>query len=203
MKNIEYQDLKAATELAIQLAASLELPLVVAGALALAAYGYRRETHDVDMVISSVAIADDIETVAKHAKALGMEVRARHKFGGMDLRHGDVRIDVLTLGTDEDLRGLIPDAVNDAVEHANERTVVVFGHRVLVVSLGHLIAMKLVSARKKDLADIVEVIKAQMREDVWNQESTSVNRIVRQHLGWYVADRVLAGLVNDAKQELG
>ena len=201
MKDVAYIDLKDATEMAIQLAALVGAPLVVAGGLALAAYGYRRETHDVDMVLSAVAISGDLDVVAAKAESIGMTVKSRHSFGGLDLRHGDIRIDVLTLGSNDELRDLIADAVVDAVEHPTERTVNLFGHPVLAVSLGHLIAMKLVSARKKDLADIVEVIKAQMAAGVWAQEQIPVRAVVKRHLGWYVADRVLGELIKDAQQE--
>jgi hypothetical protein len=164
----------------------------------MATWGYRRETHDVDIVIPVVIGAPSGDQVEAAAVAAGLVVRAKHGFGGLDLRADSIRIDVLTL--DRDVPALIPDAVKEAL--AMKRYAMLFGQRVFVVSLGHLIAMKLVAERKKDLADIVELIKARMETQEWSSDQSGVIEVVRNHLGWYAARRVTE-LATDARRELG
>lgn len=197
MTSVTATDLTVATKLAVELAKAVGQPCVVAGALAMAAHGYRRETHDVDIVLPVVigkSSGDDVERVAE---AMGLVVRAKHGFGGLDLRAGDVRIDVLTL--DRDMPSLVDDAVYEAVE--SQRLMMLFGERVFVVSLGHLIAMKLMAERKKDVADVVELIKARLEQGAWGDDRSQVMAVVREHLGWY-ATRAVDGLAATAKEEL-
>lgn len=186
MTPITATDLSAAARAAALLTQAIDQPFVLAGALAMAAHGYRRETHDVDIVIPVVIGGVTGDIVENAAKNMGLAVRAKHGFGGLDLREGDVRIDVLTL--DRDMPALIPAAVADAI-HQN-RQVTLFGQRAFVVSLGYLIAMKLVAERKKDIADIVELIKVRMGMGEWIADQTEVATVVRTHLGWYAARRV-------------
>ena len=195
--NITSSDLTTATVLAVALSRAVGQPTVIAGALAMAAHGYRRETNDVDIVIPVVIGTSSGDAVEQAAAELDLTVRAKHGFGGLDLRAGDVRIDVLTL--DHDLPSLVPDAVSEAI--SSGRKIGLFGHTVYVVSLGHLIAMKLVAERKKDLADIVELIKARMEEDTWEEDKRDVKAVVKEHLGWYAA-RAVDELARTAKTEL-
>jgi len=197
MTKITVADLTAATEHALALSERIHQPMVVAGALALAAHGYRRETSDVDIVLSVVIGASSGDAVEAAAQELGLTVRAKHGFGGLDLRAGDVRIDVLTL--DRDVPTLIPDAVEEAM--ASFRVTELFGHPVHVVSLGHLIAMKLVAERKKDMADIVELIKVRLEEGQWDNDRAQVKAVVTQHLGWYAA-RAVDDLATAARAEM-
>lgn len=190
-------DLTEATAHAVELSLLVGQPLVIAGAFALAAHGYRRETSDVDIVIPVVIGAPSGDAVEAAAKEMGLTVRAKHGFGGLDLRSGDIRIDVLTL--DRDVPTLVPEAVKEAV--TSGRRAVLFGHDVFVVSLGHLIAMKLVAERKKDVADIVELIKAKLEVGEWGDDRSQVRDVVRQHLGWYAA-RAVDDLAATARAEL-
>jgi len=198
MSPLSAVDLTEAAALADDLARAMGQPTVLAGALAMAAHGYRRETSDVDIVIPVVIGTPSGDAVEQAAELLGLNVRAKHGFGGLDLRAGDVRIDVLTL--DRDMPALVPDAIREAV--AAGRMVTLFGKRVLVVSLGHIIAMKLVAERKKDVADIVELIKARMEMDEWNDDRAQVREVVREHLGWYAA-KAVDELAKTAREELG
>lgn len=197
MSPITATDLAEATAAAVELSHRVGKPTVVAGALALAAHGYRRETSDVDIVVPVVIGSADGNELEAVSVEMGLTVRAKHGFGGLDLRSGTVRIDVLTL--DRDMPALIPEAVEEAV--ASQRKAVLFGHEVFVVSLGHLIAMKLIAERKKDLADIVELIKARMELGEWNNESSQAKAVVKEHLGWYAA-RAVDELAAAAKAEL-
>jgi hypothetical protein len=151
--NISVQDLTEATASAVKLSKIIGQPTVIVGAFAMAAHGYRRETNDVDIVIPVVIGAAAGDMLEAAAKNMGLVVRAKHGFGGLNLRAGDVRIHVVTL--DRDVPTLVPDAVKEAV--ASKRRMKLFGHSVFVVSLGHLVAMKLVAERKKDIADSARV----------------------------------------------
>lgn len=197
MKNVTVEDLTHATEMALLLAERTGQPLVLAGALAMAAHGYRRETSDVDIGMNVVMGTPSGDALVRAAEDLGMTVHARHGFGGMDLRAGGVRIDVLTL--DRDMPALIADAIADAL--AAGRMTILFGQRVHVVSLGHLFALKLMAERKKDIADVVELIKARMDAGAWNDDRSDAAAIVRRHLGWYAVRR-LDDLAKVAEDEL-
>lgn len=197
MVKVTVADLTAAAGVAIDLSQAVKQPIVIAGALAMAAYGYRRETSDVDIVIPVVVGTSTGDALENAARDLGLEIRAKHGFGGLDLRSGDIRIDVITL--DRDVPTLIPDAVADAI--LNNRTMSLFGYEVYVVSLGHLISMKLVAERKKDIADIVELIKARMQSGDWSSDRSKVGDTVKAHLGWY-ADKEVGTLAGIARDEL-
>ena len=198
-KDIGVTDLAEAVALAVELSRRVDQPAVIADALAMAVYGYRRETHDVDIVIPVVigdVTGDFLEAAARD---MGLMVRAKHGFGGLDLRAGDVRIDVLTL--DRDVPKLVPEAVAEAA--ASGRRIKLFGPQVFVVSLGHLISMKLIAERKRVVvADIVELIKARLEDGQWADDHSRVTSIVRRHLGWYAA-RTVDGLASTARAELG
>jgi len=206
MNAVSVIDLTNATEQAVVLSGALEQPTVVAGALAMAAHGYRRETSDVDIVLAVVVGDPSGDALESAAQEMGLTLRAktyevaftgRHGFGGYDLRAGDVRINVLTL--DRDVPALVPEAVKKAVD--SDRRMVLFGHDVFVVSLGHLIAMKLVAERKKDIADIVELIKVRLEAGQWADDRAEVKEVVKRHLGWYAARKV-DDLVLAARSEL-
>lgn len=196
--NVGATDLTNAAEQAVVLSTALEQPTVVAGALAMAAHGYRRETNDVDIVVAVVVGGPSGDALESVAQEMGLTLRAKHGFGGYDLRAGEVRIDVLTL--DRDIPALVPEAVKEAVD--SDRRMILFGQDVFVVSLGHLIAMKLVAERKKDIADIVELIKVRLEAGQWADDRAEVKDVVKRHLGWYAARKV-DDLVLTARGELG
>ena len=197
-KDIGVTDLAEAVALAVELSRRVDQPAVIAGALAMAAHGYRRETHDVDIVIPVVIGDGTGDFLEAAARDMGLMVRAKHGFGGLDLRAGDVRINVLTL--DRDVPKLVPEAVAEAA--ASGRRIKLFGPQVFVVSLGHLISMKLIAERKKAVADIVELIKVRLEDGQWADDHSRVTSIVRRHLGWYAA-RTVDGLASTARAELG
>jgi len=198
MIKINISDLTKATVQAAKLSIAVGQPPVVAGALAMAAHGYCRETSDVDIVIPVIIGTPSGDAVENAACLLGLTVRAKHGFGGLDLRDGEVRIDVLTL--DREIPGLVADAVQEAI--ASRRTMELFGQQVYVVSLGHLIAMKIVAERKKDIGDIVELIKIRIENGQWNDDQESVISVVQKHIGWYSV-RIINNMVKAAREELG
>lgn len=189
--NIKAVDLNEAMKLAAALCKAIDQPLVLCDALAMAAHGYQRETSGVD-----IAIAARLTIVEVEARRLGLTVAARHSFGGLTLKASGARIDVLTLEREVDT--LVPAAVGAAFEHGT-----FFGQEALVIPLGYLISMKLVASRKKDLADIVELIKARMEAGAWqDDERWEVAKIVRYQLGWYGA-RQVEKLAAEALEEIG
>ena len=198
MKDIVPTDLTGAAMHAAALVHAVDAPLVLCGALAMAAWGYQRETHDVDIVVPVVIGAASGDKIEAAAKQLGLDVRARHSFGGLDLRFGNIRIDVLTL--DRDIPALIPEAVAEAV--ASNRRVMVFGQKAYVISLGHLITMKLLAERAKDKGDVVELIKMRIDDLRWlSDDRAQVVATVQRHLGWYSV-RTVDTLEQTARAEL-
>lgn len=210
-------DLTRAVRMAADLSRSVGQPPVLAGALAMAAHGYRRETSDVDIVVPVIIGAPSEDEIEEEVKRAGLTarqfyeickdlpaddvrvtVRAKHGFGGLDLRSDDnIRINVLTL--DDVIPALVPEAVIEAVE--SDRRITVFGEEFFVVSLGHFVALKLVAERKKDLADIVELFKARAEAGhSWRTDFSEIAPVVRRHLGWY-AVRQVERLAAEARAE--
>lgn len=195
---VSASNLTRAAQAAVDLSAILEQQPVLAGALAMASHGYARETQDVDIVMASDASIDEIVDAADE---IGLTVKARHSFGGVDLRSpsGEFRIDVLSFT--DDLRSLTDEAVEEAVK--SDRKDVVFGQEFYVVSLGHLVALKLAASRRKDIGDLVELIKVLMEKARWEEERQEIVGTVRRHLGWYASTVTLNRLAEDAAYELG
>jgi len=173
----------------------LKIPPVIAGGLAVAAHGYQRETDDVDIVIPLTP--ETSERFLSAAESEGAEIKARHSFGGADLRVPGGRLDVLFL---YDPPQLVADAVHEAV-HAN-RTTELFGDTVFVVALSYLIALKLVSERHKDVSDIVELIKVGIEESDWPTARSDIRSVLSKHLGWHGVKR-FNDLEAVARSEMG
>lgn len=179
----------------VDLLEQLDITPVIAGGLAVAAHGYRRETDDVDIVIPMTQQqADQFIDVAV---GQGATIQARHAFGGVDLRVPGGRLDVLYLFDPPDL---VADAVDESIR--SERTIPLLGETVYVVSLGYLIALKMVSERHKDVTDILELIKVAVDESDWLEMRSEISNVLRTHLGWHGTKR-FNDLVNQAKIEMG
>lgn len=192
------KDLAAAVTMASELSLLCGQPPVIVGALALAAHGYVRATSDVDIVIPVLIGDESGRDFEEFAGRVGLEVKCKHGFGGFELRAGDVRIDVLTLS--RDMPGLVEDAVREA--ERSQRYEDVFGVRCLIVSVGHLIALKLIAERKKDIGDIGELIKARIAMGAWGADRPSVDRVLGRFLGWYSV-RKIDSLEREAIHEMG
>jgi len=126
-----------------------QIDYVVIGGLALNAYGYRRQTVDVDVVLRP----EDFERFRQR-----FETTTYQKIGGAPRRYRDaeseVSIDILLSGAvagdrkrNQAVRFPDPD---EAEVHDDIRT----------VSLARLIELKLVTWRYKDWGDVVELIRA-------------------------------------------
>lgn len=144
---------RAASELAERLSAA-QIPYAIAGAMALGAHGYERATSDVNVLVTS-------EGLAKF-KAFNLGRGYIEKFAGSkglrDTENG-VNIDVL-------LAGEFPgDGRPKPVRFPDPTGAAIEGERFRILSLPKLVEFKLASGmtaphRLKDLADVLELIKA-------------------------------------------
>ncbi|HEY6475627.1 MAG TPA: hypothetical protein VI456_03545 [Polyangia bacterium] len=144
---------QAANALAKHLA-DAHIPYAIVGAMALGAHGYERATSDVDLLVTRDGLAK--------FKALNLGRGYVEKFAGSkglrDTENG-VNIDVLIAG---DFPG---DGRPKPVSFPDPSGAAVEGERFRILSLPKLIELKLASGmtaphRLKDLADVLELIKA-------------------------------------------
>ncbi len=137
----------------------------LAGGLAVGAHGYIRATTDVDFLVGEEAFDHQGLLVAFKA--------------GVPIEVGGIRIDYLS-----------PVALGSQLEEDLNHPQTSEG--LAVVSIESLIYMKLVAKRRKDLLDVVELIKAGANE-----------ASVRNYLNQYAADLIplFEELVNEALAE--
>jgi hypothetical protein len=144
---------QAATALAKRLGEA-QIPYAIVGAMALGAHGYERATSDVDLLVTADGLAK--------FKALNLGRGYVEKFAGSKgLRdaENDVNIDVLIAG---DFPG---DGRPKPVSFPDPSGAAIEGERFRILSLPKLVELKLASGmtaphRLKDLADVLELIKA-------------------------------------------
>lgn len=142
---------------AIALAERLDaagIPYAIAGAMALGAHGYERATSDVDLLVTSSGLA---KFKAENLGRGYVEKFAGSK--GMRDTENDVSIDVLVAG---EFPG---DGRPKPVSFPDPADATVEGERFRILSLPKLVELKLASGmtaphRLKDLADVLELIKA-------------------------------------------
>jgi hypothetical protein len=129
------------------------IPYAVIGAMALNAYGYRRVTVDVDLLLTREGLE---EFQAKHL-GLGYVQKFAGSKGLRDTENG-VPIDVV-------LAGEFPgDGLPKPVAFPDPAQAAVHGERVALLPLPRLIELKLASGmtaphRLKDLADVIEIVR--------------------------------------------
>jgi len=129
------------------------IPYALIGAMALNAYGYRRVTVDVDLLLTPEGLE---EFRAKHL-GLGYVSKFPGSKGLKDTENG-VPIDVVLTG---DYPG---DGLPKPVMFPDPAQAAVRGERAAMLPLPRLIELKLASGmtaphRLKDLADVIEVIR--------------------------------------------
>jgi len=129
------------------------IPYAIIGAMALNAYGYRRVTVDVDVLLTGEGLA------AFKAKHLGLGYVEKFP-GSKGLRDTEagVRIDVVLAG---DYPG---DGLPKPVAFPDPAAAAVRGERIALLPLPRLIELKLASGmtapqRLKDLADVLEIVR--------------------------------------------
>ena len=146
-------DVQRALEKVARLLDEDGIPYAVIGAMALNAYGYRRVTVDVDILLTP----EGLERLKRKHLGLGYVEKFPGSKGLRDTENG-VAIDVL-------LTGEYPgDGRPKPVAFPDPATAAVHGERIALLPLPRLIELKLASGmsaphRLKDLADVLEVVR--------------------------------------------
>lgn len=130
------------------------IPYAIVGAMALNAYGYRRVTVDVDLLLTP----GGLEEFKRRHLGLGYVAKFPGSKGVRDTENG-VPIDFVLTG---DYPG---DGLPKPVAFPDPSSAAVRNDRVALLPLPRLIELKLASGmtaphRLKDLADVIEVIRA-------------------------------------------
>ena len=146
-------DVQRALEKVARLLEEDGIPYAIIGAMALNAYGYRRVTVDVDLLLTPEGLA---AFKAKHL-GLGYVLKFPGSKGIRDTENG-VPIDVV-------LAGEYPgDGLPKPVAFPDPALAAVRGERIALLPLPRTIELKLASGmtaphRLKDLADVIEIIR--------------------------------------------
>jgi hypothetical protein len=146
-------DVQRALEKVTRLLAEDGIPYAVIGAMALNAYGYRRVTVDVDLLLTP----EGLEAFKARHLGLGYVQKFPGSKGFRDIENG-VPIDVV-------LAGEYPgDGLPKPVVFPDPASAAVQGGRIALLPLPRLIELKLASGmtaphRLKDLADVIEIIR--------------------------------------------
>lgn len=130
------------------------IPYAIVGAMALNAYGYRRVTNDVDVLLTARGLAE----LKAHTLGRGYVEKFPGSKGLRDPEHG-VAIDVLLAG---DYPG---DGKPKPVRFPDPEVAAVRGGHGAFLPLARLVELKLASGlsaphRLKDLADVLELVRA-------------------------------------------
>jgi hypothetical protein len=129
------------------------IPYAVIGAMALNAYGYRRVTVDVDLLLTPAGLA----AFKDRHLGLGYVAKFPGSKGIRDTENG-VPIDVV-------LTGEYPgDGLPKPVAFPDPASAAVRGDRISLLPLPRLVELKLASGmtaphRLKDLADVIEIVR--------------------------------------------
>lgn len=115
------------------------------GGIAVIHYGYRRYTNDVDVLYAE----RDLQIVKRLKTNFKVVLKARNRWHHFEHRKTKVRLDLIPEGG-LTTYGFIPGPVT-------------VGGEAGFISLHGLIWLKLVSGRAKDDADVIEVMKTQLR----------------------------------------
>jgi hypothetical protein len=146
-------DVQRALEKVARLLEEDGIPYALMGAMALNAYGYRRVTVDVDLLLTPLGL----ERFQKKHLGLGYVQKFPGSRGLRDTENG-VPIDIVLAG---DYPG---DGLPKPVAFPDPASVAVRGERVALLPLPRLVELKLASGmtaphRLKDLADVIEIIR--------------------------------------------
>lgn len=146
-------DVQRALEKVVRLLEEDGIPYAVIGAMALNAYGYRRVTVDVDLLLTR----EGLEAFQSKHLGLGYVQKFPGSKGLRDTENG-VPIDVVITG---EYPG---DGQPKPVSFPDPATAAVRGDRVALLPMPRLIELKLASGmtaphRLKDLADVLETIR--------------------------------------------
>ena len=146
-------DVQHALEKVARLLEEDGIPYALIGAMALNAYGYRRLTVDVDLLLTR----EGLEAFKARHLGLGYVQKFPGSKGLRDIENG-VPIDIV-------LAGEYPgDGLPKPVSFPDPASAAVRGERIALLPLPRLIELKLASGmtaphRLKDLADVIEIVR--------------------------------------------
>jgi hypothetical protein len=167
-------DVLAALEEALDILSTEQLLPVLIGGIALSAYGIERYTKDVDLALSSVEIAK------AHPLVQLKDVRPL-RIGGLSfLTDVGVRVDLLDRHVDY---GSLFQAAIEQARKSGPFTKV-GKHKLAVVPIQFLMAMKLIADRPQDEADLNKLLQ---RKEL---DYPTARDIVYQYLGAFAAQRL-------------
>ncbi|HYO11654.1 MAG TPA: hypothetical protein VE685_00485 [Thermoanaerobaculia bacterium] len=146
-------DVQRALERIARLLEEDGIPYAVIGAMALNAYGYRRVTVDVDVLLTR----EGLEAFKSRHLGLGYVEKFSGSKGLRDTENG-VIVDVVLAG---DYPG---DGLPKPVSFPDPAAAAIRGERIALLPLPRLVELKLASGmtaphRLKDLADVLEIIR--------------------------------------------
>lgn len=168
-------DVQRALEKIARLLETDGIPYAIIGAMALNAYGYRRVTVDVDILLAR----EGLEAFKAKHLGLGYLPELSNSKGLWDMENG-VMIDVV-------LAGEYPgDGLSKPVAFPDPATTAVRGERAALLPLARFLELKLASGmsaphRLKDLADVIEVVRIlQLPEELSGELDPSVREKYRE-----------------------
>jgi hypothetical protein len=152
-------------------------PFALIGGLALEAWGIPRATKDVDFAVLVGAAEPAAEKLVRESSELRLL-----RIGGVAVRDETRSLRVDFIDRRFHLAGLFRHAIEEAA--AARRTTAVGELRVPLVSLEHLLAMKLASGEPKDDADVRRILRLEALDYV------KARALVDEHLGFATANRL-------------
>jgi len=155
----------------------ISAPFALIGGLALDAWGIPRATKDVDLAVP----VGSAEPAAERLRSATTEVRPL-RIGGVGLRERDrgLRIDLVDRRVH--FSGLFQEAIAEAA--SSGRRARVAGIEVPLVSLEHLLVMKMVSGEPKDEVDARRILQLE------TLDYARARGIAERHLGAASANRL-------------
>ena len=137
------------------------IPIAIIGGMAAIKHGYKRYTHDVDMVIAR----QHLDTIIRVAPRYGIKIIWHDPQGWHKFQYEDVRIEVVPEGGKprKDAPTTIPSPQQLGVSEGSD-----------YASLEGWTETKLASGRRQDQADIVQVLK---------KIAPSAIETIREHVG--------------------
>jgi hypothetical protein len=155
----------------------MRTPYALIGGLALDAYGIPRATKDADFAVPVGAA----EEAAQRLAAQGAVVRPL-RIGGVGIRDEGRKLRIDLIDRRFHFARLFEEAIQHAAEHGSRARI--SGREFPVVSLEHLLAMKLVSGEPKDDIDARRILQLEALD------YRDARAIVERHLGPASANRL-------------
>ena len=164
-------DIRSAVDEALVLFASLGIEPVLIGGVALAVHGIERFTKDVDF---AVTVAESALCEARIADRAPVPLT----IGGVSMQTSSgVRVDLIVRRFE--FQALFEEAIT--VARARGKLVTIGMHRIHVVPLTYLVALKMAAGRPADEGDLSRIV---LRDDLNYEEARDV---VYRHLGVFAA----------------